>query len=127
MTRDEWGTWAWDETTVSSADDENVRVNRNCAYLEEFKRGRKKADAERIDARFGLCVYLASVALHRSTKNDERYDDVHKKAMTAVAMSCLSSSHDLTDEDVAGIVRASMARGAGDEATPADAPGPPPA
>lgn len=127
VTRDEWGTWAWDETTVSSADDENVRVNRNCAYLEEFKRGRKKADAERIDARFGLCVYLASVALHRSTKNDERYDDVHKKAMTAVAMSCLSSSHDLTDEDVAGIVRASMARGAGDEATPADASGPPPA
>ena len=113
VTRDEWGTWAWDETTVSSADDENVRVNRNCTYLEEFKRGRKKADAERIDARFGLCVYLASVALHRNTKNDEGYDDVHKKAMAAVAMSCLSSSHDLTDEDVAGIVRDSMARGAG--------------
>ena len=113
VTRDEWGTWDWDEATVSSADDENVRVNRNCTYLEEFKRGRKKADAERIDARFGLCVYLASVTLHRNTKNDERYDDVHKKAMAAVAMSCLSSSHDLTDEDVAGIVRASMARGAG--------------
>ena len=114
VTRDEWGTWGWDKTTVSSADDENVRVNRNCAYLEEFKRGRKKADAERIDARFGLCVYLTSVALHRSTKNDERYDDIHKKAMAAVAMSCLSSSHDLTDEDVAGIVRASMARGESD-------------
>lgn len=124
VTRDEWGTWGWDAMTVSSADDENVRVNRNCAYLEEFKRGRKKADAERIDARFGLCVYLTSVALHRNTKNDERYDDIHKKAMAAVAMSCLSSSHDLTDEDVAGIVRASMARGESDDAD-ADSAGTP--
>ena len=117
VTRDEWGTWGWDGATVSSADDENVRVNRNCTHLEEFKKGRKSADAERIDARFGLCVYLASVALHRSARDDERYEDIHGRAMTAVAMSCLSSSHDLTDEDVAGIVRASMARGAGgDEA-----------
>ena len=113
VTRDEWGIWGWDGTTVSSADDENVRVNRNCMHLEEFKGGRKKGDAERIDARFGLCVYLASVALHRSANDDDGYEDVHRKAMAAVAMSCLSSSHDLTDEDVAGIVRASMARGVG--------------
>ena len=113
VTRDEWGTWGWDGETVSSADDENVRVNRNCTYLEKFKGGRKRADAERIDARFGLCVYMASVALHRNTKDDERYEETHRKAMAAVAMTCLSSSHDLTDEDVAGIVRASMGREAG--------------
>ena len=58
-------------------------------------------------------MYLASVALHRSAKDDDGYEEIHRKAMAAVAVSCLSSSHDLTDEDVAGIARASMGREAG--------------
>ena len=117
VVRERWGEWGWNERTVSAVAGSTVRVNRNCAYLEEFKRGRKRAEAERIDARFGLCVYLASVALHRSIGDGEEYERVHDRAMAAVAMTCLSSSHDVSDEDLAGIVRAGVAQaGAGDAA-----------
>ena len=112
VARDGWGEWGWNERTVSAVAGSIVRVNRNCAYLEEFKRGRKRAEAKRIDARFGLCVYLASVALHRSIGDGEEYERVHDRAMAAVAMTCLSSSYGTSDEDLAGIVRA----GAGDAA-----------
>ena len=112
VARDRWGEWGWNERTVSAVAGSTVRVNRNCAYLEEFKRGRKRGEAELIDARFGLCVYLASVALHRSIGDGEEYERVHDRAMAAVAMTCLSSSHDVSDDDLAGIVRA----GAGDAA-----------
>ena len=118
VVRERWGEWGWNERIVSAVAGSTVRVNRNCAYLEEFKRGRKRAEAERIDARFGLCVYLASVALHRSIGDGEEYERVHDRAMAAVAMTCLSSSHDVSDEDLAGIVRAGAAQAgaAGDAA-----------
>lgn len=118
VVRERWGEWGWNERTVSAVAGSTVRVNRNCSYLEEFKRGRKRAEAERIDARFGLCVYLASVALHRSIGDGEEYERVHDRAMAAVAMTCLSSSHDVSDEDLAGIVRAGVAQAgaAGDAA-----------
>ena len=106
VARDGWGEWGWDERTVSAVAGSTVRVNRSCAYLEEFKRGRKRAEAELIGAWFGLCVYLASVTLHRSIGDGEEYKRVHDRAMAAVAMTCLSSSHDVSDEDLAGIVRA---------------------
>ena len=115
VVKDKWGEWGWDKKTVSSVAGGVVRVNRNCVYLEEFKRGRKKTDADKIDARFGLCVYLASVALHKNAGDGEEHERVHEKAMEAVAMTCLSSSHDVSDEDLAGIVRAGAAQ-AGAEA-----------
>lgn len=110
VVREMWGEWGWNGRTVSAVAGSTVRVNRNCSYLEEFKRGRKGAEAELIDARFGLCVYLASVALHRSIGGGEEYERVHDRAMAAVAMTCLSSSHDVSDEDLAGIVRARAAQ-----------------
>lgn len=110
VARDGWGEWGWDERTVSAVAGSTVRVNRSCAYLEEFKRGRKRAEAELIDAKFGLCVYVASVALHRSIGDGEEYERVHDRAMAAVAMTCLSSSYGTSDEDLAGIVRAGAAQ-----------------
>ena len=110
VVRERWGEWGWNGRTVSAVAGSTVRVNRNCAYLEEFKRGRKRAEAELIDARFGLCVYLASVVLHRSIGDGEECERVHDRAMAAVAMTCLSSSHDVSDEDLAGIVRAGVAQ-----------------
>ena len=112
VVRDRWGEWGWNEKTVSAVAGNVVRVNRNCKHLEDFKKGRKRTEAERIDARFGLCVYLASVALHRSIGDSEEHERVHEKAMAAVAMTCLSSSHDVSDEDLAGIVRAGAAQAA---------------
>ena len=109
--KDKWDEWGWSARTVSAVAGGVVRVNRNCEHLEEFKRGRKRDDAERMDARFGLCVYLASVALHRSIGDGEEYERIHDRAMEAVAMTCLSSSHDVSDEVLAGIARAGAAQG----------------
>lgn len=88
-----WGPLGWGELTVGSADGGTMRVNRDCAHLTRFKKSRPASEGDRITAAFGMHVYLASVALHHAYGSDDDYEEVYKKAIDAVARSCLAASH----------------------------------
>ena len=90
-----WSVLGWKELTVGSADGGAVRVNRDCAHLAKFKKSRPASDGDRITALFGMHVYLASVALYHAYGSDDDYDEIYRKAIDAVARSCLAASHDL--------------------------------
>jgi len=106
--RDEWGIWSWDEFTVASADSENIRINRNCKYLEEFKRNRPSIDGKKITAQFGMHIYLNALMAYFVMKDEENYEIMFKKAMSAVAKSCLIIAYDLNEESIERITKMEM-------------------
>ena len=108
ITRDEWGIWSWDEFTVASADSENIRINKNCKYLEEFKRNRPSVDGSKITAQFGLNIYLTSLMLYFEMKDEESYESMFKKAISAVAKSCLPIAYDFNEESIEKITKMDM-------------------
>jgi len=108
INRDEWGIWSWDEFTVASADSENIRINRHCKYLEEFKRNRPSVDGKKITAQFGLNIYLTSLMLYFEMKDEENYEVMFKKAISAVAKSCLPIAYDFNEESIEKITKMEM-------------------
>ena len=110
VTKGDWGTWGWDGDSVSSADGETIRVNRNCRFLEDFAKGRPAGEQKKLASVFGMHVYLASLMLHRTLDRDaENYEEIYKNSVAAVARSCLSASHDFDDAAVERIVGATDA------------------
>jgi len=108
VNRDEWGIWGWDEFTVASADSENIRINRHCKYLEDFKRNRPSVDGTKITAQFGLNIYLTSLMMYFEMKDEENYETTFKKAISAVAKSCLPIAYDFNEKSIEKITKMEM-------------------
>lgn len=97
--RDDWGIWGWNELTVASADSENIRINRNCKYLEDFKRNRPSDDGNKITAQFGFHIYLTSLMLYFEMKDDEN-EQLFQKAISATGKSCLPIAYDFSEKSI---------------------------
>jgi len=100
VTRDEWSIWDWNELTVATADSESIRINRNCRHLEDFKRHRPSIDGKKITAKYGFHIYLEALMLYFEIKDDENYDHLFLKAMSAVAKACLPLTYDFSEESI---------------------------
>ena len=98
--RDDWGVWNFDEFTVATVDEKQIRVNRNCIYLEEFKRNRPSVDGDKITAKFGVHVSLTAIMLYYEFKDEENSEILFKKAISAVGKSCLPLAYDVSEEAI---------------------------
>jgi len=105
ITRDDWGIWSWNEFTVATADSENIRINRDCQYLEDFKRNRPRDDGKKITAKFGLHIYLTSLMMYFEMKDDENYEKMFQKAISSVGKSCLPIAYDFNDDSIEKITK----------------------
>ena len=105
ITKDDWSIWGWDKFVVATADLENIRINRNCQYLEDFKKNRPSEDASKITAGFGLHIYFTSMLMHHELKDDENSEAIFKKAITAVGKSCLPITYDFGKESIEMITK----------------------
>jgi len=103
--RDDWGIWDWNAFTVSTADSENIRINRNCQYLEDFKRYRPSEDGNKITAQFGLHVYLTSLMMYFEMKDDENYEKIFQQAISSVGKSCLPIAYDFNEKSIEEITK----------------------
>ena len=112
--RDGWDTLDWNEDDISRVSSDAIEINRDCRYLQDFKKIRPASDADKITARFGMSVYIASLLLDHDLRGSEQYDENFRMAITAVAKSCLPASYDFAATEAAGkFVRAAAGAPAG--------------
>ncbi|MEX0640916.1 MAG: hypothetical protein WEB28_02930 [Nitrosopumilaceae archaeon] len=94
VTSIEWEKFSWDETDIAKVEPDVVHVNMECKYLTGYLKTRPSMHKEKISDLFAMAMYFHSLVLHSELRDDQNYEEIFKKCMSASARAALPVLYD---------------------------------
>lgn len=106
VTSVEWGKFSWDETDIAKVEPDVVHVNMECTYLTDYLKTRPSLHKEKISNMFAMAMYFHSLVLHSELKDNQDYEEIFKKCMSASARASLPVLYDANANAITELLKA---------------------